>query len=328
MYDIQAVIAQYGEQLFNEQLEKEAKYKALGGLALQTAYDKAKAESTSAQTKLGQKMMTYRPYNEEASVFDNAVAGMQFFMERTLRAHKGCKHKYAEVAQALYDAYVDTEEGLDKLYEMLTYATFSNMLSAVINTPFAILNNVTQKISADIQDEYNMQTYINMLERERGEKAAKKREAVVMVGINKRVQPQYKRVYARNMMKHDGFTAKKFNRSDLQNFCVQLVYCVMDETGYFVMGNNAPKGMNTVEATDALLEAWEKNERNVVDNAYKVCPCVIPPLPWTSFSKGGYYGDLQTVSTLLRIHDMKNFYGKKYIETIYGGGYRLLPNGK
>ena len=167
------------------------------------------------------------------------------------------------------------------------------------------LSNVSQLIGKEIQDEYNLTHYLSK---------NPSRNVVVLNGIDQRVQGFYRRAYALAWMKRDNYQAPKWNHQDLMQFSACLINLIVDNTSYF---EYCQQGATlSVQPTQALLDAWATNEDNAISNAYRLCPTIIPPKPWESYEEGGYYGELQSSTSLLRLRDQRTAFGKRYLKKL------------
>lgn len=295
MYNYEELRNQYGT-LLDEQLMLESKYKTLGELITQNSYDKARAENTLDTTRLGQKFISYR--------FNEAKDAIKAWVDKSLKPKPGVKPSYAGILQTLAATY---KNNMDELYDLLTLASLSVTLANFTrNHKELVISNLCQWIGAYLKDEYDLCVYL---------KKAGHPNSVIN-GIDKRVQASYRRAFALACMRKDNFVPVKWNKDDLQGLCCQLLHIVADATGYIEINTNGTKGMTIVEPTEVFMEAWKCNEADIIANSYRLCPTVIPPLPWTSYNEGGYYGDLQSVSTLLRIRDTRTVFGKQYLRKL------------
>ena len=295
MYNYEELRTQYGT-LLDEQLFLESKYKTLGMELTQAQYDKARAENTLDETRLGQKFINFR--------FNEAKTAVAAWVEAELEPKPGVKPSYTGILLDLSDAY---KGQMEDLYNLLTLATLSVTLANFTrNRNELVISNLCQWIGNYIKEEYDLRLYLP--------KAGS--PISVTNGIDKRVQASYRRAFAMSCMRKDNFVPPKWNKEDLSGLCCQLLHIVAAATGYVDINTHGAKGMTIVEPTDLFMEAWENNEADAIANSYRLCPTIIPPQPWTSYNEGGYYGDLQSVSTLLRIRDTRTIFGKQYLRKL------------
>lgn len=280
--------------LYFEELELEARYKTFGEQKLRQVYDKAKAEGQVGTTTLGQKFIAH----QYSAVFE----AVKVFVEGALAPKRGVKPVYVGILLEMSELYKDEK---DQLYSLLTFSPFSILMNNLMKRKDLFLSNVSQLIGKEIQDEYNLTHYLSK---------NPSRNVVVLNGIDQRVQGFYRRAYALAWMKRDNYQAPKWNHQDLMQLSACLVNLIVDNTSYF---EYCPQGATlSVQPTQALLDAWATNEDNAISNAYRLCPTIIPPKPWESYEEGGYYGELQSSTSLLRLRDQRTAFGKRYLKKL------------
>ena len=280
--------------LYLEELELEARYKTFGEQKLRQVYDKAKAEGQAGTTTLGQKFIAHQ--------YSNVFEAVKVFVENALAPRRGVKPAYVGILMEMSEIY---KEEIDQLYSLLAFSTLSILLDNMMRRKELFISNVSQWIGREIQDEYNLTRYLSQ---------NPSREPLVTKGIDQRVQGFYRRAYALAWMKRDNYQAPKWDKQDLMQLAACLVNIIINTTNYF---EYCQQGTTlNIQPTQALLEAWTANEDNIVANSYRLCPTIIPPKPWTTYNDGGYYGELQSVSTLLRVHDQRTIFGKRYLKKL------------
>ncbi len=280
--------------LYFEELELEARYKTFGEQKLRQVYDKAKAEGQVGTTTLGQKFIAH----QYSAVFE----AVKVFVEGALAPKRGVKPAYVGILLEMSELYKDEK---DQLYSLLTFSPFSILMNNLMKRKDLFLSNVSQLIGKEIQDEYNLTHYLSK---------NPSRNVVVLNGIDQRVQGFYRRAYALAWMKRDNYQAPKWNHQDLMQLSACLVNLIVNNTSYF---EYCPQGATlSVQPTQALLDAWATNEDNAISNAYRLCPTIIPPKPWESYEEGGYYGELQSSTSLLRLRDQRTAFGKRYLKKL------------
>ena len=293
MYSVEKLLETYGD-LYNEQLFIESRFKKEAEDKLRLSFEQERTEGHSGTKPVGQHFIRF--------VYDAVRNNMEQFFVDKLAPKKGVKPSYVGIMLDLADAYKDSPE---ELYDLCTFSTISTMLSMVVQERTVILSNISQTLASEIFDEYSLKRYMGIA----------RYPWKVLKGLDERVQGHYRRAYLQALMKHDEFSPAKWNRMESQAFAACLIDIVAQSTPYFTIVEGA-KQMLVVEATNKLIEAWQKSEINMIDHAYKLCPTVIPPKEWTSYNDGGYYGDLQNSSNLLRLHDARTFFGQQYLRKL------------
>lgn len=280
--------------LYFEELELEARYKTFGEQKLRQAYDKAKAEGQVGTTTLGQKFIAHQ--------YSNVFEAVKLFVENALAPKRGVKSAYVSILFEMVELY---KEEKDQMYSLLAFSALSTLMDNMMRRKELFMSNVSQWIGKEIQDEYNLTRYLSQ---------KPSREPIVTKGIDQRVQSFYRRAYAIAWMKRDGYQAPKWDKQDLMQLAASLINIIITTTNYFEY-NQQGTALH-IQPTQSLLDAWSTNEDNVVANSYRLCPTIIPPKPWTTYDDGGYYGELQSISTLLRFHDQRTVFGKKYLKKL------------
>lgn len=296
MYSYEELKSKHGD-LLDEQLALEARYKTIGMEITKATYTKAKADGQVDNTKIGQKFISHR--------FIQAKDAIQMFVEDRLAPKPGVKPTYTGILLDFAEAYKDN---MDDLYTLLTFAPLTVTLNNLIkHRSEIILSNLSQWISDELEDEYNLTCYLAQ---------NPERAGVVLPGMDTRSQAAYKRAYAHSWMKHDNYQKVHWNQADLMSLCANLLHVLSPATGYFDITPNGHKGLTIIEPSQQLLDAWLRNEEATIQASFRLCPMVIPPLPWENYKEGGYYGELHSVSTFLRLRDHKTAFGKQYLQKL------------
>lgn len=290
------MVNKYGE-LFTEQLEIEASYKQFAEELLKNAYEESKLEGQAAETALGKRLMNHQ--------FDTVFENVKVFVETTLQPKPGVKPAYIGILQQLADIYEGKERDL---YTLLTMATFSVLLNSVFRKETR-LSNLAQTVAAEVQTEARMEAFL---------KANPEIAASVLRGISERVSKHYKTYYAYRRMEHANFSWNPWSLKDSTLFGAKLIELVIQGSGYFELYDHTDmngKAVTEIHPTQWLLNTWAKNEEKLIAKAYRMCPTVVPPAPWTTFKDGGYYGELKSYCTFLRLHDFSvpNVFTKEYM---------------
>lgn len=284
----------YGE-LYIKQLELERKYHCLGMEQLQKYYDKAAAEGTESETGLGQKFINWQ-YNE-------VLEAVSEWLQDTLKPRKGIKPAYYRTLQTLVNIYGGN---VTEVSHLLAFATLSHLIDCMGNGHKDLIkNNIGQQIARTVTDEAALIKYFS---------EHKDDIKYVEAGIDQRVQATYRRAYVSALMKHAGFEQPQLPKFEMQQLCVCVVCIVIANTPYFE--DDYYNSQKAVKPSQALLDSWKKNEDNIILNAYRVCPTIIPPKDWEDMETGGYYGELQSVATLLRLHDKRSSFSRNYLSKL------------
>lgn len=287
-------VEKYGE-LYLQQLELEAKYHAIGMEKMAEAYQTAKTEGTASETGLGQKFISHK-----FIVVHEAI--LKFILD-TIKPRRGVKPAYYSTLMSLKDVYGDN---LHEFVNTCTFASLNALFDGIGGRSGFYVSNLAQVIAKELQDEVQLYSYIASYPDEM---------AKITEGIDKRVQSTYRRAYVTALMKHkEDYNPLKLPTSELQQLAAVILEVVVDNTPYFETDKHAKQA--AIKPTQALLDAWRQNEEQIILNSYRVCPTIIPPRPWEDFLTGGYYGELQKVSSLLRIHDQRTAFSRRYLKKL------------
>lgn len=292
---LEEMFEKYGAELVSRELEVEAKFKFMGQEASRREYEFAKTDENGGvlQTQLGQKFLGHE--------FVNVQNGIKVFFETCLKPHRGTKPAYTLIVSDIYDLY-DEDEKLE-LYGVITLSVFSTLLNGVMRKECQH-SNLCQIIAKELFDEVKLKAYLNV---------SMKKESVLK-GIEERVRGLYRRSYALARMGHENFTYNTWNREDSLQLAASLIQVVLATSNYFeeVLRNN----LLEIQPSQFLLDAWQKNEDKIIDNAYRLCPTVLPPRDWENYFEGGYYGELRPTSKLLRLHRQQDVFAKNYMSML------------
>lgn len=294
MYNAEEQNKKYGE-LFVRQMELEERYKGLGAEAMQKTYQNAKEmEDGLTCTKLGQRFISL----QYQAVFD----GVQAFVEAALAPHCGTKAAYTALIAEMANVFAEDRE---HLLHLLTFTTLSNLFNGTL-TKITYHSILCQWIAKELFNETRLQAFLTHL----GD-----RQGLALAGIDKRVGASYRTYYATTLMEHEKFVYPAWNKKDGLQFAASLIQVVLKACDYFEESLNS-SGVLEIVATQKLLDAWQANEEALVNNSYKFCPTVIPPIPWEDVNVGGYYGALAGQHGLLRLRKSKDVYAKKYVSKL------------
>lgn len=294
MYNVAELQNKYGE-LFVRQMELEEHYKGLGAEAMKKAYQNAKEmEDGLTCTKLGQRFISL----QYQAVYD----GVKVFLETALAPHCGTKAAYTALIEEMNNVFSADRE---QLIHLLTFSTLSNLFNGTL-TKITSHSILCQWIARELYNETRLQAFKNHLGDEQG---------FIDTGIDKRVGAAYRTYYVVKLMEHRNYTYTTWNKKDSLQFAASLIQVVLKACDYFEESVNSQNILEIV-ATQKLLDAWQVNEQAVINNSYKFCPTVIPPIPWQDVFTGGYYGALAGQHDLLRLRKGKDVYAKKYVKKL------------
>lgn len=286
----------YGK-LYETELLMEARYKQIGEQAVSLLYSREKGKDGDVMhTVLGQKFVSHQ--------FNEVKDGMRLYLDALATPKRGVRPGYALIVDSIRELF-NGEDGTEELIETLAMSVLSTTLNLALHKEYH-LSNIAQNITKEVYDEIVLKAYL---------KSYPDKTDSVLKGVDERVQAAYRKAYARARMKHDNFTYPTWETESASAFGASLIDVVCKASSYFELVE-APGSTLEVRPSQALLDSWSKNEDALINNAYRLCPMVIPPRPWTSYSEGGYVGELQFTSNLLRLHETKSPFGRDYLKKL------------
>lgn len=314
MNDFDVYYEKYGD-LYLKQLELETLYKQEAENILRMSLEKAQREGTTANTKIGSKLIDV--------AWVDVSKNMQKLIDDVKKPKSGAVAGYTALLKDLIKIYRSKK---DELVNLLTLSSLSTLIDTCFMSNGAGISNVANDIVDNILKEANIVRFIqqenikdaNVL---KGNKLEKSLDA----GIKKRVQKSYRIQYVNARMRTENYQELKYTREEKQRLGAKLLELATKGSGFFrleevdinayVSKNNfkGSKMLTCVVANDWLIDTWQKNADIQAKFAHKFMPTVIPPKHWTDPYNGGYYGEMQAFSSLIRLdHVNSNTFVKQY----------------
>ena len=287
-------IEMFGEEAVSKQLELEARYKVIGQEATRRAYEQARTEDGGVtRTNLGQKILGHQ--------FEAVNTGIKTFIDACLKPHRGTKPSYVLIVENIKEIYGEHEE---RMFGVITLTVFSVLLNGVLRKNCQH-SNLCQTIAKELYDEVKLQAFLNCHEG---------KATSVLTGLEKRVQALYRRAYALARMEHENFSFAEWNKQDAMQLSASLIQVVLKVSNYFEEYKH--DNILEIQPSQSLLDGWNKNEAKIIESSYRLCPTILPPRQWENYMDGGYYGELQSTSKLLRVHRQQDVFTKSYMSTL------------
>lgn len=287
-------IEMFGEEAVSKQLELEARYKVIGQEATRRAYEQARTEDGGVtRTNLGQKILGHQ--------FEAVNTGIKTFIDACLKPHRGTKPSYVLIVENIKEIYGEHEE---HMFGVITLTVFSVLLNGVLRKNCQH-SNLCQTIAKELYDEVKLQAFLNCHEG---------KATSVLTGLEKRVQALYRRAYALARMEHENFSFAEWNKQDAMQLSASLIQVVLKVSNYFEEYKH--DNILEIQPSQSLLDGWNKNEAKIIESSYRLCPTILPPRQWENYMDGGYYGELQSTSKLLRVHRQQDVFTKSYMSTL------------
>lgn len=297
MFNIEDTISTYGSDLVTKELELEAGYRKLGMLSTQRTYDNFESPDSHAgigELQLGQKFIAFE--------FKKVQEAMTQFIDGSIAPKAGVKPGYCLILSTLATLY-HYKDSKDTLSGLLTMATFSTLLTLALKKEHRN-SNLSKEIVAEIYQEAKLKAFCTTYPT----KAAK-----TLIGLDKRVQALYKRAYLQALISHSDFVYPAWPKEDSQQLGACLIQVIIKASSYFEATTSTTYD---IIPSQKLLKAWSKNRSVLINASFKYCPMIIPPRPWSTFTEGGYYGELAHKAKLLRMHDTFASISKQYIKRL------------
>ncbi|GBG55184.1 hypothetical protein SPFL3102_03554 [Sporomusaceae bacterium FL31] len=298
----------YGN-LYEQQLTKETEYKNGASARLQALYEFRKKEGAASSLSLGQKLLNRQ--------FETVRGNITLLVDKLTAPKAGQKASYTYIVRDLVDIY---SEDRNKLIDMLTFIPFSALLNSAIRS-VSDFNHITisalsNAVGKEIQEEAVADAFLKDLD----EATAGR----MIDSVKKRKDRHYKTHFMKHAMQQENFQGYSWDTTSRAALGAKLIELTIEGSGYFELKHGVgAKGdaIAEIHATQWLIEAWQDNEARAIMRAYRTCPTIIPPAPWTTVFEGGYYGDLRGRQPLLRAEALKgqgsiNIYNREYLAKI------------
>jgi len=299
-----AVIHKYGEDMFIKQLELENYSKRLGEhLFLQ---DLERRQGNSYENSAGERQNHRKTADLKTFPLTTKLIEHQIFpvytavyhlIEDSIAPKRGVKPTYQIlIAEKLYkDAYAlntaSETHAKEALANVISLCTMSVILEQILSAGYALENNLAHAIAREIESEAMAERLLNSLEGFTKKKIGQR--------LNKRVGLFFRKYFAKRTLDDLEIGWSKMTGEEALTLGLVLIDIAYQNTGYIkkeqppfpTPGNKSMQ--YEIRPSDMLVDGWKRNLNVMQDVAHRVCPCIIPPKPWTSIHQGGgYYGTL------------------------------------
>jgi DNA-directed RNA polymerase len=302
--EYQDVIDAYGEELFLQQLELEDYSKRLGEhLFLQ---DLERRQGNSYENSAGErqnhrKTADLKTFPLTTKLIEHQIipvyTAVYKLIEESLSPKRGVKPTYQIlIAKKLYKgAYAlntsSETQAKEALANVISLCTMSVILEQVLSAGYTLENNLAHAIAREIESEAMAERLLNSLEGSMRKRIGKK--------LNKRVGLFFRKYFAKRTLDDLEIGWSKMTGEEALTLGLVLLDIVYQNTGY-IKKEQPPYPTPTnksmqyeIRPSDMLIDGWKRNLSHMQDVAHRLCPCLIPPKPWTNIHQGGvYYGTL------------------------------------
>lgn len=297
------------DMLMEEELKLEASYKQEGYQAtLNNLYQSVEQHAVDTQNIVGKAF-----FNHKAFALKEAITE---WLDKNMKPKCGVKPNYAFLLEDFKKEFKDKktdEVDMNTIANICTISTMSAILNALttsIDGTANFLVDTGDRAGKGIFYEYQAKAFENWLDNLPKEDKNKK----ALSGIDKRVGEHYRQRYLKQAMKKCNYTPPSWEHqaAAIRTLGTALVSLAETVTNYFTIVHPY-KSLLSLEPTPQFTEAWQRNEDNILDKSRRYCPMIVPPAPWSTLDDGGYYGELSTLTSFLRL---------KYLDTSFGISYR------
>lgn len=293
--------------LMQEELELEASSRHEGYEVLLRQMQQAEELGmVDTSTKVGQAFFKHKVLALRSAIYE--------WLEKNMKPKAGVKPNYIFLLEDMKEAFTDDTGAVDlhTIANICAASTMSAILNA-ITVPLgesSYLVNVGDKTGKGIYYEFICQSFQNWLK-------TQDKNTKALVGLEKRVGEHYRRIYLKQAIQKCGYTAPSWDKqaAAIRTLGTALVSLAEDTTGYYTLEGNKTTPMSLIP-TPQFVEAWQRNEDNMLDKARRYCPMIVPPAAWKSYDDGGYYGELTQFSSLLRLKYTDTIFGKQYLRRL------------
>ena len=286
--EFQEYLEKYG-QSYLDQLELERTHKEEAEHFLQRSFEKALQENDAYSTSMGRKLIDY--------TWESCRKNIRALMEAESKPKRGVKALYSPLLHQLVTLYGDTEKGKQELENLLTLASLTEALNACLNgSNKTDISRIAYAIAVHVEEEANIATYLM-------QHPEKTRE--MSVKLNQRIRYSYRRMFALTWLKIDGWTLIQWKKEQRIHLGAKLLDTIIAGSGFFTLSKVSRKGasITCLQPSEWLVQTWEKNREIALSFAHRFTPTIIPPKPWDNPYNGGYYGDHQQFTSLVRLQN-------------------------
>ncbi len=286
--EFQEYLEKYG-QAYLDQLDLEKAHKEEAEAFLQRSFEKALQENDAYSTSMGRKLIDY--------TWESCRKNIQALMEAESKPKRGVKALYSPLLHQLATLYGDTEKGKQELENLLTLASLTEALNACLNgSNKTDISRIAYAIAVHVEEEANIAAYLM-------QHPEKTRE--MSVKLNQRIRYSYRRMFALTWLKIDGWTLIQWKKEQRIHLGAKLLDTIIAGSGFFTLSKVSRKGasITCLQPSEWLVQTWEKNREIALSFAHRFTPTIIPPKPWDNPYNGGYYGDHQQFTSLVRLQN-------------------------
>mgnify|MGYP000888101877 CR=1 FL=1 len=274
----------YGDK-YLEQIALEAESKREAEELLKASMERAQREGTIANTTLGKKLTD--------TAWETCRNNVQALIDVVKAPKRGAVSKHTPLLKQLINIYDDAPA---ELVNLLTLASLTEALNTSLKGRSSV-SQVADRIITAVLDESSIHAYLKTCSNKETQNFFKR--------LDTRIQPHYRRAYARNEIQKNGITFIKWKADERICLGAKLVEVIVKGSNFFQLEESIVQGkhLTCFMPMPWLLTTWKKNIDILATYSHHFIPTIIPPKPWEEPYSGGYYGDYQRFSGLIRLHE-------------------------
>lgn len=302
----------YAEQfgsLYEDQLQLEALAKNEAEQAMIKSLESTRLAGEAGQGKLGEKLMLH--------TWQSCRNNIKVLIADAKAPKKTTQGPWLNAMKDLLSIYAKDEERLE---DILVLSGLSKAIDCVFmtqNPQNRTVSNVAYQIGQEICKEAAIERFYQWAEETKDIDVTQLRFSMEK-GIEKRVRNSYRVVYAINRMHKEGFAGFKWSKPVELALGAKVLEMIVAGSNYYYI-ENITIGARSIPAlfmTEWFKTAWNQNEGNMIANAVKYPPTIIPPRPWSTPYEGGYYGAAMLGVQLIRMGGYNNKFVSEYVRKL------------
>lgn len=324
-----------------DELMLEDEFRHMAMTKLKEALDTKQVEGEAIHTSIGAGVINH--------LYETLAHNMQVFTDHALEHKRGTKPLYYKFLDYIHKQYAENEEEFIAILCLSVLSKVINqvMLNRVLSDKVS-LSSVSFEIGRQLKEESALKEFMHYLKSadykaflqssefseylKRAEKDIKE-FTHIPTGIDRGLQTRnsdfYRRYYVRSIMeklKEAGspWHPTKFDKSETGGLGIKLIEILLDSSDFFALSTveegerikrNGKYTTDHIIPTQKLIDAWQANTDYALMHAYATCPMIIEPKKWKGVYDGGYYGELSSYSSLLRLDAFADggYYFRQYM---------------
>lgn len=289
----------YENITLKDEIELERRAKTRAEEAARRVLQNSCSNGRATETQVGKGMMDY--------AYDKFIKSIREFVTYELQPKCGVQAAYHNMLEQLAQIYDDKTH----LYAVLALSTMARTMDYVFIRKNE-LSTIAKRIGESIEDDANLVAFENSNPENLKE---------LNTGLKKRVGEHFKKYYIQHKaMTEAGFNWIEWNTAAKIKLGGKLIECLVSSTTLFeivhINHGTGRTSMDKLNPSQLFIDLWNINEVALLQNTCRAIPTIIPPKEWTSYTDGGYYGELRTSYPLMRLHKNKTIFFTQYLEKL------------